>query len=170
MNAHLSSTTRQSANELTCGQSLHKPLDLVVGVGSEAPAATEAAKLVQQRLALAKQCTVQAKSWQKKYYDKHHHACEFTVGQEVLLSTAHLPLPTSRKLGQRWVRPFRVLSRVGKVAYRLELPSQMSIHLVFHVSFLKPYNSAGGLHYQQPPKPVSVAGQQEFEVARILHH
>ena len=42
------------------------------------------------------------------------------------------------KLSPRYVGPFRVLSRFGKVAYELELPSDLaSVHLVFHVSLLK---------------------------------
>ena len=44
----------------------------------------------------------------------------------------------------------------------------MGFNLVLDVPLLKSYNSTGGLHYQQPPKPISVAGQQEFEVAHIL--
>lgn len=36
--------------------------------------------------------------------------------------------------------PFRVVQRVGKVSYQLQLLSRLKIHLVFHVSLLKPYH------------------------------
>ncbi|GJX64570.1 hypothetical protein Tco_0298913 [Tanacetum coccineum] len=42
------------------------------------------------------------------------------------------------KLNLRYVRPFKVLSKVRKVAYRLELPQELSrVHHTFHVFNLK---------------------------------
>ena len=42
------------------------------------------------------------------------------------------------KLAPRYVGPFRILSRSGPVAYRLELPPNLSqVHDVFHVSQLR---------------------------------
>ncbi|KAF3655942.1 hypothetical protein FXO38_14448 [Capsicum annuum] len=43
-----------------------------------------------------------------------------------------------RKLSPRYVGPYRILSHVRKVAYELELPTDLSsVHPVFHVSLLK---------------------------------
>ena len=42
------------------------------------------------------------------------------------------------KLAPRYIGPFKILKKVGAVAYRLEIPEEMSdIHNVFHVSQLK---------------------------------
>ncbi|WMV49795.1 hypothetical protein MTR67_043180 [Solanum verrucosum] len=42
------------------------------------------------------------------------------------------------KLSPRYVGPYRISKRIGKVAYELELPQELAtVHLVFHVSMLK---------------------------------
>ena len=44
------------------------------------------------------------------------------------------------KLVPRYIRPFKILERVGTVAYQLALPPSVSIvHEVFHVSMLRKY-------------------------------
>ena len=44
------------------------------------------------------------------------------------------------KLSLRYIEPFEILERVGIIAYRLALPSNLSgVHEVFHVSMLRKY-------------------------------
>ena len=44
------------------------------------------------------------------------------------------------KLSPRYIGPYRIVDRIGEVAYRLELPSDLDrIHDVFHVSMLRKY-------------------------------
>jgi hypothetical protein len=66
----------------------------------------------------------------------------FAVGDHVYLKVS--PMRGIRrfnvrgKLAPRYIGPFKVLERKGEVAYRLELPLNLSgVHDVFHVSQLK---------------------------------
>ena len=41
------------------------------------------------------------------------------------------------KLSQRYYGPFKVLERIGEVAYKLDLPPSFMLYPVFHVTMLK---------------------------------
>ena len=44
------------------------------------------------------------------------------------------------KLRPRYIGPYEIISRVGTVAYRLDLPPELSkVHNVFHISMLRKY-------------------------------
>ena len=44
------------------------------------------------------------------------------------------------KLRPRYIGPYEIIARVGPVAYRLDLPPELSkVHNVFHVSMLRKY-------------------------------
>ncbi|GKB11996.1 hypothetical protein Tco_0845919 [Tanacetum coccineum] len=79
---------------------------------------------------------------QKSYADLNHKLVEFQVGDKVMLKV--LPwkgvvrFGKRGKLNPRYVRPFKVLEQVGSIAYKLELPQDLSrVHNTFHVSNLK---------------------------------
>jgi len=85
-----------------------------------------------------------AQSRQKSYADVRRRDLEFEEGDEVLLRVSPtkgvVRFGTKGKLRPRYIGPFLVKERVGKLAYRLELPESMrGVHDVFHVSMLRKY-------------------------------
>ena len=56
------------------------------------------------------------------------------------------------KLNLRYICPFKIIERIGHVAYHFELPSELSrIHNVFHVSMLRKYISDPSHVLESPP-------------------
>ncbi|GJX23623.1 putative reverse transcriptase domain-containing protein [Tanacetum coccineum] len=83
-----------------------------------------------------------APSRQKSYADRRTKPLEFEVGDMVLLKVSPwkgaVRFGKRRKLSPRYIGPFKILARVGPVAYTLELPKELKgIHSTFHVSNLK---------------------------------
>nr|GEV78672.1 putative reverse transcriptase domain-containing protein [Tanacetum cinerariifolium] len=81
-------------------------------------------------------------SRQKSYVDRRAKLLEFEVGDMVLLKVSSwkgvVHFGKHRKLSPRNIGSFRILVRVGHVAYTLELPEELKgIHSTFYVSNLK---------------------------------
>ncbi|WMV50530.1 hypothetical protein MTR67_043915 [Solanum verrucosum] len=66
------------------------------------------------------------------------------------------------KLSPRYVGPYRILKRIGKVAYELELPADLAaVHRVFHISLLK--KCVGDLASIVPLESVAVKDSLSYE-------
>ncbi|KAD5317986.1 hypothetical protein E3N88_17932 [Mikania micrantha] len=83
-----------------------------------------------------------AQDRQKSYTDKRRRPIEFDVGDRVLLKVSPwkgiIRFRKRGKLSPRYIGPFQIKARVGKVAYLLDLPEELNgIHPTFHVSHLR---------------------------------
>ncbi|GJW99149.1 hypothetical protein Tco_0180957 [Tanacetum coccineum] len=83
-----------------------------------------------------------ARDRQKSYANVRRKPLEFQIGDKVLLKVSPwkgvIRFGKRGKLNPRYIGPFKIVDKVGTVAYRRELPEQLSrVHSMFHVSNLK---------------------------------
>ncbi|XP_075092310.1 uncharacterized protein LOC142172560 [Nicotiana tabacum] len=96
----------------------------------------------QQMQQLLKDNLTKAQERMKYYADKRRIDREFQVGDLVYLKLQpyrqiSLALRRNLKLSSKYYGPYKVLARIGKVAYKLDLPHESKVHPVFHISLLK---------------------------------
>ncbi|GJS77956.1 putative reverse transcriptase domain-containing protein [Tanacetum coccineum] len=88
------------------------------------------------------QITVAARDRQRIYANVRRKPLEFQVGDRVMLKVSPrkgvICFGKRGKLNPRYIGPFKILKRVGPVAYKLELLKELrNVHNTFHVSNLK---------------------------------
>ncbi|GJY74154.1 putative reverse transcriptase domain-containing protein [Tanacetum coccineum] len=98
-------------------------------------ATTEKIETIHERLKVAQD------RW-KSYADNRRRPIDFNVGEFAMLKVSPwkgvLRFKNKGKLSPRFIGPFKIMKRVGDVAYVLELPEEMrGIHNTFHVSYLR---------------------------------
>ena len=113
----------------------------------------------------------------KKSADKNRRPMEYQVWDQVwdqVLVKLHLLQRTRGALHKglmwRYEGPFKILKRVGKVAYKLELPSKLKFHPVFHVSMLKPYykDEDNPRRMESQRAPIGIRSSYDREVESII--
>nr|GEW43931.1 putative reverse transcriptase domain-containing protein [Tanacetum cinerariifolium] len=97
-----------------------------------------------KKIILIKQRIQAAQDRQKSYANRKRKPMEFKVGDRVMLKVSPwkgvVRFIKWGKLNPRYIGPFKVLAKVGDVAYILELPQELSrVHHTFHVLNLKKY-------------------------------
>jgi hypothetical protein len=125
------------------------------------------------RLEQLKEARVQARNAMIKAQQswvKHRDTPKYKEGDQVWLEGKNLRInqPTA-KLAPRRHGPFKIIQVMSAVNYRLELPTQWSIHPVFHIDLLTPYKETimHGPNFTRPT-PELIDGEEEYSVEKIL--
>ena len=145
-------------------------------VGERKLSSEELIKVSTEKIQVVREKLKTAQDRQKSYADTRRRDLEFEMEDMVFLKVAPwkgvVRFQQRGKLNPRYIGPFRILERIGPVAYRLELPLELSrIHNVFHVSMLKKYVPDPSHILETPPmeleedlsfkvQPVAIIDQQ----------
>ncbi|KAI3795059.1 hypothetical protein L1987_37703 [Smallanthus sonchifolius] len=111
-------------------------------IGQKELGSLEVVRETSERFGQIKARMKAAQDRQKSYADKRRRPIKFDVGDRVMLKVSPwkgiIQFRKRGKLSSKFVGPFRIIARVGEVAYRLELHDELSgIHPTFHVSHLR---------------------------------
>ena len=134
---------------------------------------------MEKDLQLSRRAVQYAQERMRRQADHHRRDEEFDVGDKVLLRVAKGKIPLlqlpgfseSHKLRAKYVGPYRIIEKVSKLAYRLDLPRHFGAHATFHVDRLKRWATAKRVPTRDivPTATVSHRGPDVFEVQRILN-
>ena len=171
-NNTVSVPTGCTPNEVVYGFTPNAALDLTKYEKDSLPSAAAARLEASDAIAFAQMSA-------KFHYDRRHQPQFFREGDFVLLRLHkgyNIPANklTGRKYGQQYVGPFEVLERVGKLAYRLDIPEHWKLHPIFTVAQLEPCPDPKDDPYKRPrpdhPPAVTVdADGERWDIERLLN-
>jgi len=119
---------------------------------------------------MARQCAQELMIKAQQSWVKHKDMPKYQNGDLVWLEGHHLCTnqPTA-KLAPKRHGPFPIIQVMSPVNYQLRLPTQWSIHDIFHINLLTPYQETKlhGSNYSRLA-PDLVDNEEEYEVEKIL--
>ena len=179
LQAHMNNSATSagsSPNQIIYGFNVREPIDTALGPHPDYAASKQisAERLMHRNEAIQALALASAKA--KEYFDRDHIPLLLSPGDKVFLNLGHgYSQPDQKgKLARRRTGPFKVLERVGRLAYRLEIPEPFGrIHDVVSVTHLEKAPRDADPYGRQPsePGPIETDGDTDeyksYEVERI---
>lgn len=172
-----SSTTGLAPNEICYGFKVADATSLLLASDSSqgAMSAEAFSKLRLAKREEADDAIAFASIIMKARYDARHLPLDLNEGDQVFLKLHDgysIPGLANRKLSQQRVGPFKIIKKVGSLAYKLDLPPTMRIHPVISVAQLEPAASNTsqdpyGRKINAEPPPVRNESDK-YQVERVL--
>jgi hypothetical protein len=168
-NTHQHSSTKKTPNELLFGYTLKWPHQMTTG--HKVPSAEERIQELNNARREAHASLKIAQTSMQTQHDKHGlEEPSWKPGDLMWLEGKNLKTQyPAAKLALKHFGPFKILEKIGKFSYKLELPLKWKIHNVFHGSLITPYKETEEHreNFSRPP-PVIVNKEEEFEVEQIV--
>jgi len=166
--------TTHSATQVTpffANKGFHPKLEVSLKSVPSNDAHTLGADLTKLHEYLREQLRLTTHRYREATANRHLPIPDFQVGDRVWLDATNIRTRRPmKKLDHRRLGPYAILEKISTHAFRLGLPLSMkAIHPVFHVSLLEPASTSKIRNrISNPPLPVEINDEQEYEVSRIL--
>ncbi|OIT32330.1 hypothetical protein A4A49_63358, partial [Nicotiana attenuata] len=112
----------------------------------------------------------------KKFADRKWCPADYRVGDMVMVKFNPRQFKALRGMHQnlicKYEGPFKIVAKVGKISYKLDMPSYLKIYHVFHASMLKSYHedkddpSRG----QLSRAPMTITASYDREIEAIIDY
>lgn len=145
-NTNFHSAIQTTPFEVVCGQAPPIHLPYLPGEARH-PAVERTLSAGEAVIQLLKFHLLRVQNRMAQHADRHRSDRLFSIGNFVYLKLQpynqfSIRKQSFHKLLPKFYGPYRILDRIGTVAYQLELPPNSEIHNVFHVSQMKSCNDS----------------------------
>ena len=170
-NNKVHTVTKTSLFQVNYGRELRMGFDIRKKGKNEK--AEEFVKEMKKRHEEARVALVKSQEEMKRQADRSRkEAEEYMVGDKVLISTKDFSMElmkrVTKKLMEKFIRPYVVKKIVSENVVELELLASLRIHLVVNVRRIVKYRKQVEGQKKIPPPPVEIDSEKEYEVEEIL--
>jgi len=136
---------------------------------TEVPRADEFTKDLSELFKALSENLKKAMKKQEEFANRHRiEAPNFKPGDKVWINSSLIIHNGNKKLKPRKLGPYKIIKKVSPVSYKLDLPKNIRIYPIIHVSEFEPYYEDHFERIKEPPPPIIINDEEEYEVEEIL--
>ncbi|XP_070004109.1 uncharacterized protein [Nicotiana sylvestris] len=134
------------------------------------------AKGLEEQLDTAKSYLDKEAKKMKNFVDRKRHPTDYRVGDMVMVKFNPRQFKALRGMHQNLIRkcegPFKIVAKVGKISYKLDVTSYLKIYPVFHANMLKPYHEDNDdpSRGQSSRAPMTITVSPDRESEAIIYY
>jgi len=134
---------------------------------TDVPRADEFTKDLSELFKVLNENLNQARKKQEELTNRHCiEAPNFKLGDKAWINSLLIIHNGNKKFKPRKLGPYKIIKKISPLSYKLDLSKNIRIHPVIHVSELEPFYEDHFGRKKEPPLPVIVDNEEEYEIEK----